>query len=125
VRDRAKVPDDLRDKVELIVGDVTDAEQVSGAVDGNDAVVVVLGTRNDLSKRDIYICVSFLLLMCTDVHLCVHLCHASLSLESDAKFGLYIILGPTTMMSQGLRNIINSMKAHNVELISVCLSGNI
>ncbi|KAH0947914.1 hypothetical protein HN011_011697 [Eciton burchellii] len=78
VRDRAKVPDDLRGKVELIVGDVTDAEQVSGAVDGNDAVVVVLGTRNDLS--------------------------------------------PTTMMSQGLRNIINSMKAHNIELISVCLS---
>jgi len=57
VRDRAKVPDDLRGKVELIVGDVTDAEQVSGAVDGNDAVVVVLGTRNDLSKRDIYISV--------------------------------------------------------------------
>jgi len=54
VRDQAKVPDDLRSKIELIVGDVTDAQQVSEAVNGNDAVVVVLGTRNDLSTRDIF-----------------------------------------------------------------------
>ncbi|EZA52406.1 hypothetical protein DMN91_011910 [Ooceraea biroi] len=78
VRDEAKVPDDLRSKVELTVGDITNAEEVSRAVDGRDAVVVVLGTRNDLS--------------------------------------------PTTVLSQGLRNIVDSMKAHNVELISVCLS---
>jgi len=33
-------------------------------------------------------------------------------------------LGPTTVLSEGLKNIIDAMKAHNVELISVCLSGN-
>lgn len=57
MRDEAKVPDDLRNKIELVVGNVTDAEQVSRAVDGRDAVVVVLGTRNDLSTR--YTCISF------------------------------------------------------------------
>lgn len=33
-------------------------------------------------------------------------------------------LGPTTVLSEGLKNIIDAMKEHNVELISVCLSGN-
>lgn len=51
VRDTEKVPANIRDKVETIVGDVTNAEQVSKAVSNRDAVVVVLGTRNDLSKR--------------------------------------------------------------------------
>jgi len=67
VRNQAKVPDDLRSKVELIVGDVTDAKQVSGAVNGNDAVVVVLGTRDDLSMKDTF---SFVLLICSDVYTC-------------------------------------------------------
>ena len=78
VRDTEKVPANLRDKVETIVGDVTNAEQVSNAVSNRDAVVVVLGTRNDLSS--------------------------------------------TTVLSQGLRNIIDAMKAHNVGVVSVCLS---
>lgn len=78
VRDEAKVPEDLKSKVESVVGDVTNAEQVSKAIADRDAVVVVLGTRNDLS--------------------------------------------PTTVLSQGLKNIIDAMKAHSVELISVCLS---
>jgi putative NADH-flavin reductase len=78
VRDKAKVPEDLKSKIESVVGDVTNAEQVANAVAGRDAVVVVLGTRNDLS--------------------------------------------PTTVLSQGLKNIIDAMKAHNVELVSVCLS---
>ncbi|KAL6444849.1 hypothetical protein ACFW04_002110 [Cataglyphis niger] len=30
--------------------------------------------------------------------------------------------GPTIVLSQSLKNIINAMKTHNVELISVCLS---
>ncbi|KYN03097.1 PREDICTED: flavin reductase (NADPH) [Cyphomyrmex costatus] len=78
VRDKNKVPEDLRSKVELIVGDVINAKEVSNAIAGRDAVVVVLGTRTDLS--------------------------------------------PTTVMSQGMKNIIEAMKAHNVELVSVCLS---
>ncbi|XP_077275232.1 flavin reductase (NADPH) isoform X1 [Temnothorax americanus] len=31
-------------------------------------------------------------------------------------------LSPTTVLSQGTKNIIEAMKAHNVELVSVCLS---
>lgn len=54
VRDEAKIPEDLRSKVDVVVGDVTNAKQVANAVAGTDAVVVVLGTRNDLSKH-IYI----------------------------------------------------------------------
>ncbi|XP_050444988.1 flavin reductase (NADPH) [Cataglyphis hispanica] len=78
VRDEAKIPEDLKNKIESVVGDVTNAEQVTKAVADRDAVVVVLGTRNDLS--------------------------------------------PTTVLSQSLKNIIDAMKTHNVELISVCLS---
>lgn len=78
VRDEAKIPEDLKSKIESVIGDVINAEQVAKAVADRDAVVVVLGTRNDLS--------------------------------------------PTTVLSQGLKNIIDAMKAHNVELISVCLS---
>ncbi|XP_011860302.1 PREDICTED: flavin reductase (NADPH) isoform X2 [Vollenhovia emeryi] len=78
VRDEAKIPEDLKSKVESVVGDVTDAKQVADAVAGRDLVVVVLGTREDL--------------------------------------------GPTTVLSQGMKNIIDAMKAHNVELVSVCLS---
>lgn len=78
VRNEVKVPDNLKNKVEIIVGDVTDAEQVSNAISNRDAVVVVLGTRNDLS--------------------------------------------PTTVLSQGMKNIINGMRMHKVETVSVCLS---
>lgn len=31
--------------------------------------------------------------------------------------------GPTTVMSEGLSNILSVMKNNNVEKISVCLSG--
>lgn len=55
VRDAAKVPEEFKDKIELIVGDVTDADQVAKAIAGEDAVVVALGTRNDLSIYYIYI----------------------------------------------------------------------
>ncbi|XP_058808992.1 flavin reductase (NADPH) isoform X2 [Phymastichus coffea] len=48
VRDKEKVPIHLRDKINIVVGDVTNAEQVSNAVAGMDGVVVALGTRNNL-----------------------------------------------------------------------------
>lgn len=54
MRNEVKVPDNLKNKVEIIVGDVTDAEQVSNAISNRDAVVVVLGTRNDLSEYLLY-----------------------------------------------------------------------
>lgn len=78
VRDENKVPANLKNKVDAVVGDVTNPQQVSDAVSGMDGVVVVLGTRNDL--------------------------------------------GPTTVLSQGMKNIIDAMKAHNVQVVSVCLS---
>ncbi|XP_011696793.1 PREDICTED: flavin reductase (NADPH) [Wasmannia auropunctata] len=78
VRDKTKIPKDLSNKVEAIVGDVTNAKEVADAIAGRDLVVVVLGTRTDLS--------------------------------------------PTTVMSQGMKNIVDAMKAHNVELVSVCIS---
>lgn len=49
VRDESKIPEHLRSNVEAFVGDVTDADAVTKAVSGRDGVVVVLGTRNDLS----------------------------------------------------------------------------
>ncbi|XP_036149089.1 flavin reductase (NADPH)-like [Monomorium pharaonis] len=79
VRDKNKIPKDLIDKVEAVIGDVTNAEDVAKAVAGTDAVVVILGIGKNLS--------------------------------------------PSTVLSEGMQNIINAMKAHNVELVSVCLSG--
>ncbi|KAL2717870.1 flavin reductase (NADPH) [Vespula squamosa] len=78
VRDKTKIPENVRNKVDTIIGDVTNDTDVSKAVAGRDAVVVALGTRNDLK--------------------------------------------PTTVLSDGMKNIIQAMKTHNVELVSVCLS---
>ncbi|XP_015790845.1 flavin reductase (NADPH) [Tetranychus urticae] len=77
VRDQTKLPDDLK-VASVVVGDVTNADDVDKAVQGQDAVVVVLGTRTNL--------------------------------------------GPTTVMSDGTRNIVESMKKHGIKRISVCLS---
>lgn len=55
VRDKTKIPENVRDKVDTIIGDVTNDKDVSKAVAGRDAVVVALGTRNDLSKNHIII----------------------------------------------------------------------
>jgi len=63
VRDKTKIPEDLRNKVEAVVGDVTNAKEVADAVAGRDAVVVVLGTREDLSKQCIYFLIFIHLLL--------------------------------------------------------------
>lgn len=56
IRNEAKVPENLKSKIESVVGDVTNAEQVAKAVADRDAVVVVLGSRNDLSMyTDIFV----------------------------------------------------------------------
>jgi putative NADH-flavin reductase len=48
VRDPSKLPDHLRSSIEVIQGDVTKVEDVQQTVEGQDAVIVTLGTRNDL-----------------------------------------------------------------------------
>lgn len=78
LRDPSRMPEELRKQVEVITGDVLVKEDVDKVVEGRDAIVVTLGTRNDLA--------------------------------------------PTTMMSEGLRNILSSMEKNNVKIVSVCLS---
>lgn len=78
VRDPNKLPDHLRNSVEVVKGDVCDYKDTLNAVKDVSAVVVALGTRNDL--------------------------------------------GATTVMSDGMKNIIKAMKECNVEIVSVCLS---
>uniref|UniRef100_A0A182JTA9 Conserved oligomeric Golgi complex subunit 1 n=1 Tax=Anopheles christyi TaxID=43041 RepID=A0A182JTA9_9DIPT len=48
VRNEATVPEDFKEKVELVKGDVTNVDDVKKAVAGQELVCVVLGTRNDL-----------------------------------------------------------------------------
>lgn len=78
VRDPNKLPDHLRNSVEVVKGDVCDYKDVLNAVRNVSAVVVTLGTRSELKA--------------------------------------------TTVMSDGMKNIINAMKECNVEIVSVCLS---
>ncbi|KAK8788846.1 hypothetical protein V5799_021379 [Amblyomma americanum] len=77
VRDASRLPKESAAQ-RVVVGDVLKKEDVDKAVQGQDGVVVVLGTRNDLS--------------------------------------------PTTALSDGLKNILQSMSDHGVKRISVCIS---
>lgn len=77
-RNEATVPESFKDKVELVKGDVTNAQDVENTLTGTDGVVVTLGTRNQLT--------------------------------------------PTTVLSTGLRNVIDAMKKQNLRKISVCMS---
>ena len=43
VRDAARFPSDLKDRVRIVEGDVGDTEAVASAVQGQDAVVCCLG----------------------------------------------------------------------------------
>lgn len=78
VRDSGRIVPEQQGRVTAVVGDVLDAAVVAQAVQGQDACVVVLGTRNDL--------------------------------------------GPTTMMSEGLENILAAMNTYGVSMLSVCVS---
>lgn len=77
VRDASRLPKDSAAH-HVVVGDVLKKDDVDKAVQGQDGVVVVLGTRNDLSL--------------------------------------------TTALSDGLKNILQSMSDHGVKRISVCIS---
>lgn len=77
LRDPSKLPGDLSVS-RVVKGDVTIPSDVDEAVKGQDAVIIALGTRNDLSA--------------------------------------------STVMSDGTRNIIESMAKHGVKRVSCCLS---
>ncbi|CAJ1064885.1 flavin reductase (NADPH) [Xyrichtys novacula] len=77
VRDPAKLPADHKAS-RVVVGDVLNKEDVKKAMEGQDAVIIVLGTRNDLS--------------------------------------------PTTMMSDGTKNITDAMKARGIRKVVGCMS---
>uniref|UniRef100_A0A8D0HI26 Biliverdin reductase B n=1 Tax=Sphenodon punctatus TaxID=8508 RepID=A0A8D0HI26_SPHPU len=77
VRDPGRLPSKLQPG-RVVVGDVLSLEDVERAVEGQDAVIIILGTRNDLS--------------------------------------------PTTMMSEGTRNIVSAMTTHSIRKVVVCLS---
>ncbi|XP_022911792.2 flavin reductase (NADPH) [Onthophagus taurus] len=53
VRNPSLLPDHLRDSVEVVKGDVLDYKDVLNAIKGVTAVVVVLGTRNDLKATTV------------------------------------------------------------------------
>lgn len=78
VRDEATIPDEFKGKVEVIKGDVLNADDVERTINGVDAVVIILGTRNSTE--------------------------------------------PTTMLSEGTKNIINAMKKFNLTVFSACMS---
>lgn len=50
VRDPSRLPADHK-AARVVVGDVLNKEDVRKALEGQDAVIIVLGTRNDLSKE--------------------------------------------------------------------------
>ncbi|XP_038623284.1 flavin reductase (NADPH) [Tachyglossus aculeatus] len=77
IRDRARLPAELQ-PARVLVGDVLNPSDVDQVVSGQDAVIVLLGTRNDLS--------------------------------------------PTTVMSEGTKNIVAAMKAHGVGKVVACTS---
>ncbi|XP_068894570.1 flavin reductase (NADPH) [Tenebrio molitor] len=78
VRDPSKLPEHIKNSVEVVQGDVLNYSDVLNAVKDVNGVVVVLGTGNDLK--------------------------------------------PTTVLSEGMKNILQAMKESNVEIVSVCLS---
>ncbi|XP_048449043.1 flavin reductase (NADPH), partial [Rhincodon typus] len=77
VRDPSRLQAECKG-LKVIVGDVLNKEDVQKAVKGQDGVIIILGTRNDLN--------------------------------------------PTTMMSEGTKNIVEAMKAHCVRKVVACMS---
>ncbi|KAJ7990334.1 hypothetical protein DPEC_G00299220 [Dallia pectoralis] len=77
VRDPARLPADHKAS-RVVVGDVLNKEAVKNTMEGQDAVIIVLGTRSDLS--------------------------------------------PTTMMSEGTKNILDAMKARGIRKVIGCMS---
>lgn len=51
VRDLSRLPEDVAPKIKVVHGNSTVKEDVVKALEGQDAVIVALGTRHDLSKN--------------------------------------------------------------------------
>lgn len=77
VRDPSRLPGDHKAS-RVVVGDVLNREDVRKTLEGQDAVIIILGTRNDLS--------------------------------------------PTTVMSEGTRNILDVMKERGIRKVVACMS---
>ncbi|XP_054650416.1 flavin reductase (NADPH) [Dunckerocampus dactyliophorus] len=77
VRDPARLPTN-HEASRVVVGDVLNMDDVKKTMEGQDAVIIVLGTRSDLS--------------------------------------------PTTMMSEGTKNIVEAMKARGIRKVVGCMS---
>ncbi|XP_037124170.1 flavin reductase (NADPH) [Syngnathus acus] len=77
VRDPARLPADHKAS-RVVVGDVLNKDDVKKAMEGQDAVIIILGTRNDLN--------------------------------------------PTTVMSEGTKNIVEAMKARGIRKVVGCMS---
>lgn len=52
-RNEATVPESFKDKVELVKGDVTNAQDVENTLTGVDGAIVTLGTRNKLEPTTV------------------------------------------------------------------------
>lgn len=77
VRDPSRLPQDHKAS-RVVVGDVLNRDDVRKTLEGQDAVIIILGTRNDLS--------------------------------------------PTTVMSEGTRNILEVMKERGIRKVVACMS---
>ncbi|XP_048837143.1 flavin reductase (NADPH) isoform X1 [Brienomyrus brachyistius] len=77
VRDPSKLPPDHRAS-RVVVGDVLNKKDVEKTLEGQDAAIIILGTRNDLS--------------------------------------------PTTVMSEGTRNVLEVMKVRGIRKVVACMS---
>jgi len=53
VRDASKLPESISSSVNVIVGDVLNGDDVLKAVEGQDAVIIVLGTRMNLGPTTV------------------------------------------------------------------------
>lgn len=51
VRDLSRLPEDIAPKINVINGNSTIKEDVLKAVEGQDAIIVTLGTRHELGKQ--------------------------------------------------------------------------
>lgn len=51
VRDLSRLPEDIAPKINVINGNSTIKEDVVKAVEGQDAIIVTLGTRHELGKQ--------------------------------------------------------------------------
>ncbi|MEV4256054.1 NAD(P)H-binding protein, partial [Spirillospora sp. NPDC049652] len=54
VRDAARLPEDLRDRADVLVADVMDPAAVEPAVEGRDAVLSCLGSRSGLAPTTVH-----------------------------------------------------------------------